>query len=202
MRLARMNRRFPVLFLLALLAYPASVGAFQGSQPEAQRARQAIQRASEADRQAMLDLLHITSLRQGVDAMTPAGLPGAANYDESKANPYPDLPDPLMLNNGQKVTTAEMWWKRRRPEIVEDFDREVYGRVPRLTPWVDWEVVTSTRETSHDVPVITKRLTGHVDNSSYQQIHVDIQLELPDRCTSCSANGAWTRPRSPRSKPA
>ena len=50
------------------------------------------------------------------------------NYDESKANPYPELPDPLTLNNGQKVTTAQIWWDQRRPEIVELFDREVYGR--------------------------------------------------------------------------
>ena len=32
---------------------------------------------------------------------------------------------------GKKVTTAEMWWKQRRPEIVEDMEREVYGRVPK-----------------------------------------------------------------------
>jgi len=36
-----------------------------------------------------------------------------------------------VLKNGQKVTTAQMWWEQRRPEIVEDFDREIYGRVPR-----------------------------------------------------------------------
>jgi hypothetical protein len=60
-------------------------------------------------------------------------VPNAANYDEAKANPYPDLPDPLTLKNRWKVTTADAWWKQRRPEITEDFDREVYGRVPRKT---------------------------------------------------------------------
>ena len=49
----------------------------------------------------------------------------AYNYDESKANPFPNLPDILTLKNGEKVTTPEMWWKERRPEIVEDFEREV-----------------------------------------------------------------------------
>src|SRR5947207_1638694 len=36
------------------------------------------------------------------------------NYDESKANPFPDLPDPLLLKNGQKVTDAQTWWDKRR----------------------------------------------------------------------------------------
>ena len=60
--------------------------------------------------------------------------PNAANYDEAKANPDPKLPDPLILKNGKKVTTAKMWWDQRRPEIVGDFDREIYGRVPKEYP--------------------------------------------------------------------
>ncbi len=71
--------------------------------------------------------------------------PNAANYDESKVNPYPNLPDPLVLKNGEKVTTAEQWWNKRRPEIVEDFDREVYGRVPKDVPKVTWEVTGDDR---------------------------------------------------------
>src|SRR5207245_10931263 len=71
-----------------------------------------------------------------------------------------------------------MWWRRRRPEIVEDFDREIYGRVPQNTPRVKWEVTSTKREVNGDVPVITKQLVGHVDNSSYPLITVDIQLTL------------------------
>ena len=74
----------------------------------------------------MMDFLHITSLRRGADGRN-AQAPNAANYDEAKANPYPNLPDPLVLKNGQKVTTPQMWWDQRRPETVEDFDREIYG---------------------------------------------------------------------------
>ena len=77
--------------------------------------------------------LHVASLRPGVNAR----VAGAANYDEAKANPYPDLPDPLTMKNGKKVTSAKMWWDQRRPEIVEDFDREVYGRVPKNFPKVE-----------------------------------------------------------------
>ena len=104
--------------------------------------------------------------------------PNAANYDESKANPYPNLPDPLTLKNGEKVTTAEQWWNKRRPEIVEDFDREVYGRVPKDVPKVTWEVTGTTEEKVGDVAVVTKRLVGHVDNAKCPQIKVDIQLTL------------------------
>jgi hypothetical protein len=125
----------------------------------------------------MMNLLHITSLRQGANGRNPQA-PNAANYDESKANPYPDLPDPLVMNDGQRVITPEQWWTKRRPEIVELFDREVYGRVPANTPRVNWEVVSTAKGTNNNVPVLTKHLIGHVDNSSYPLITVDIDLTL------------------------
>jgi hypothetical protein len=131
---------------------------------------------AEQDHQRILDLLHITSLRRGPDGDPKS--PNAANFDESKVDSYPSLPDPLVLKNGKNVRTAKMWWERRRPEIVEDFDREIYGRVPKNTPKVKWEVTSTTEEKDGDVAVITKKLVGHVDNSSYPAIHVDIQLAL------------------------
>ena len=108
----------------------------------------------------------------------------AANYDESKANPYPNLPDPLTLKNGEKVTAPEQWWNKRRPEIVEDFDREVYGRVPMDVPKVTWEVTGTTEEKIGDVAAVTKRLVGHVDNAKCPQIKVDIQLTLTTPITA------------------
>ena len=137
----------------------------------------AIQAASEADHQQMMDQLHITSLRPGRNGTNPED-PTFANYDESKANPFPNLPDPLTLNDGKKVTTAKIWWKERRPEIVEIFDREVYGRMPGNTPKVTWELVSTTNEKNGDFAVITRKLTGHVDNSSYPAITVNIDLTL------------------------
>jgi hypothetical protein len=138
---------------------------------------------AEQDHQRIMDLLQITSLRRGPDGDPKS--PNAANFDESKVIPY-SLPDPLVLKNGKKVKSVKMWWKRRRPEIVEDFDREVYGRAPRNTPKVNWEVTESIKENIGDVPVITKKLVGHVDNSSYPLIQVDIQLSLT---TPASASG-------------
>jgi hypothetical protein len=146
-----------------------------------------VQLTSDQDHQRMMDLLNITSLRRGADGDPKS--PYAANYDESKANPYPTLPHPLLLKNGKRVKNAKMWWKLRRPEIVEDFDREIYGRVPANTPKVNWEVVSTTKEMNGDVAVITKKLVGHVDNASYPLISVDIQLTL-----STPANAAGPVP--------
>jgi beta-xylosidase len=135
------------------------------------------QNAIEQDHQRMMDLLHITALRRGRDGGNPHS-PQYANYDEAKANPYPALPDPLVLKNGQKVASADIWWQQRRPEIVEDFDREIYGRVPASTPAVKWEVLSVIAETNGSVPVITKKLVGRVDNSADTNITVNIQLTL------------------------
>src|SRR5215813_77482 len=148
-------------------------------------AQPALQAATREDHQRMLGLLKITSLRPGRDGLNPNS-PNAANYGEAKANPFPKLPDPLLLKNGKKVTTAAMWWKQRRPEIVEDFDREIYGRVPKHTPPVKWEVISVVNEKNGDVPIVTKKLVGHVDNSAYPQLTVDIQLSLS---TPANASG-------------
>ena len=131
---------------------------------------------SEQDHQRMMDLLHIGALRRGPDGDPKS--PNAANFDESKVTPYYNLPDPLVLKNGERVRTRAFWSQRRRPEIVADFDREVYGRVPRDLPGVSWTVTRESRETVGNVPVVTQDVVGHVDNSSYPEVSVDIQLTV------------------------
>jgi hypothetical protein len=157
----------------ALLIAPGANA--DGQAPAVSSLTPPVQLSAEQDHQRLLDLLHITTLRRGPDGDPKS--PNAANVDESKVLAY-SLPDPLVLKNGKKVKTAKMWWKQRRPEIVEDFDREIYGRVPKNTPKVNWEVTSATQEKNGDVPVITKMLLGHADNSAYPLIHVDIQLTL------------------------
>src|SRR5689334_22585064 len=75
------------------------------------------------DHQNMMDQLGIKALRPGPSGNEAA--PNHANYDESTANPFPNLPDVLTLKNGKKVTSAALWKNQRRPEIIEDFEREV-----------------------------------------------------------------------------
>ncbi|GAB2588078.1 glucuronyl esterase domain-containing protein [Spirosoma areae] len=172
--------------LLALLLYSLSVLA--QAQDSARRAfmaaQDSIRTLSGQDHKRMMEMLHITALRPGPSGNPSA--PNAANTDESKANPYTTLPDPLVLKNGQKVTTATMWWTKRRPEIVEDFDREIYGRMPKNTPKVTWSVVSETKEMNGRFPTITKNLKGHVDNSDYPAVNVDIELTL---ATPANATG-------------
>jgi len=131
---------------------------------------------ADQDHQNMMDQLQIKALRPGYSGNDKA--PNHANYDESLANPYPNLPDPLVLNNGQKVTTAEMWWKVRRPELIEMFSKYVYGRVPQDVPKVSWTVKTVDHEMVGFTPVIAKDLIGEVDNSAYAAISVKIHMIL------------------------
>ncbi|HWW00277.1 MAG TPA: GDSL-type esterase/lipase family protein [Candidatus Acidoferrum sp.] len=132
---------------------------------------------TQQDHKNMMDQLGIIRLRPG-----PSGQPGmtnSANYDSAKANPFPDLPEVLTLKNGQKVTSAEMWWKQRRPELVEDFEREVIGRVPKNVPKVTWTVVSNATDgLIGDLPANGKRLVGHVDNSTCPSITVDIRMTV------------------------
>ena len=131
---------------------------------------------ADEDHQNMMDQLGINALRPGPSGNENA--PNHANYHESKANPFPDLPDVLALKNGKKVTSAQVWWTQRRPEIVEDFEREVIGRVPKNVPKVTWTVVNSENAVVASHPVIKQQLVGHIDNSSYPLISVDIQMLL------------------------
>ncbi len=145
-----------------------------------------VQLTAEQDHQRMMDLLHITSLRPGADAYK-TDSPNYAIFDEARVDHNYTLPDVLITFNGKKVTSASMWWKVRRPELAEFFDREINGRVPKNTPKVTWEVVSTTREMAGAVPVLTRKLVGHVDNSSYPAITVNIDLTVS---TPANARGS------------
>ncbi len=136
----------------------------------------AIAQASEQDRQRMMTLLGIKELRPGVDGNGHG--PHPVNYDETKADMRLQLPNPLRLEDGKPVTSPAAWWTKRRPQIVELFDRDIFGRVPAHVPKVNWEVASVTHEKNGDIPVITKTLIGHVDNSADPAIAVNIDLVL------------------------
>jgi hypothetical protein len=118
----------------------------------------------------MMDLLGIRELRPADES--------DANYDEAIADKFPSLPDPLTEKSGKKVTLPDEWWSVRRPEIVEDYDREVLGRTPAHLPNVTWEIVSSKPESVGGVDVLTKQLAGRVDNSSYPAAAVTIEATL------------------------
>ena len=147
---------------------------FQMSPEERARLDQ-LAREDHAD---MLRQLGITTLRPGFNGRAAAGEPNAANYDEAKANPYPNWPDVLTSKRGEKVATAQAWWQQRRPEIVEDFEREVYGRVPKEVPKVAWTVAETVETTVGGQPVVARRVIGHADNAAHPAIAVDIKMAV------------------------
>ena len=128
------------------------------------------------DHQNMLQQLGITKLRPGPNGNEAA--PNHANYDESLANPYPDLPELLVCRDGTVVKTTEEWIAKRRPEIVELFDQEVIGRIPAETPKLTWKVVEEKEILAGEISVIEKTLEGIVDNSRCPEIEVKIVLRV------------------------
>jgi hypothetical protein len=151
--------------ILAIVAL-AMAGAPAGAQQD--------YRAAEADRRVMLDRLGIAATRPGADGFDPKAT-NAANYDETRAG-EPRLPDLLRFADGRPVTTAMLWWRQRRPEIVELFDREVYGRVPASTPAIRWRVDKEERADEGGVNVIKRWLTGVADNRAWPGARAEIAL--------------------------
>jgi len=87
-----------------------------------------------------------------------------SNYDEAKVAPY-TLPDPLVMANGQRVTTAQAWRTKRRPEILKLYETEIYGHIPANTPKVTWEVV-DTDPAAKGNTAIMRKLVGRMGTGS------------------------------------
>ncbi|MCF2447672.1 alpha/beta fold hydrolase [Dyadobacter sp. CY345] len=63
----------------------------------------------------------------------------AQNYDESKVPAY-TLPEILLSNNDQKITTAKAWEDIRRPEIISLFEENVYGIMPKKYDAISFKI--------------------------------------------------------------
>ena len=84
-----------------------------------------------------------------------AGIP--VNYDESQVGDYKaTLPDPLVMLNGQEVTTAKQWYKKRRPEILRLFEEHQYGKWPAKKPKLRY---TGEQDLGFDGTAIRKQVT-------------------------------------------
>ena len=177
-----------VLLVSTALAVPAICAAQTPTQaqaaPSADPERDRIAVESAAERAREMQLLGIAALTPTVSARDPSK-PDFANFDETRANPFPDLPDPLTSNTGVKLTKAAQW-PARRAEIAELFDREVYGRAPANVPMVTWRVAETVEETIGTTAVVTRKLVGHVDNAAAPGIKVDILMNVS---TPASAGG-------------
>lgn len=76
------------------------------------------------------------------DAVTTAAAPAVtAAADDDRALAACHVPDPLVMQDGTPVATAEMWHARRRPELLRLFAAHVYGRLPDPPEALRFEVV-------------------------------------------------------------
>ena len=165
--MSRMSLGSIGVLLVAIAIHPAARDAQQPSGSLAPP----VQMTNQEDHKRIMGMLKISAIPPGAVSSSPA------TYNEAEANPYPNLPDPLVMKNGRKVTSAAMW-KQRRAEILEDFEREIYGRRPKVTPRVSWQVASTTEGVNGGVPIVTKQLIGRVDNSSYPHVSVNILATL------------------------
>ena len=140
--------------------------------------RQRLQKLTDEDYADMTAKLGIKRMRPGWNGFAKPSEPNAANYDQTRANPYPDYPDALTLRDGRKVTAPERWWRDRRPEIVEDFEREVVGRIPGGVPPITWSIARTLDASVAGRPVHARLVIGHVDNAADPAITVDIKIAV------------------------
>ncbi|MFY9159123.1 alpha/beta hydrolase family protein [Aquirufa ecclesiirivi] len=151
----------------------------------AQMARTALQdsilaernRKTQVDYDQILQQLQINNIRPGVNGSNPQA-PNAANYDESKATIYPQLPAVLQLNNGKTVDSKRSWNYHRKPEIVEDFEREIYGRIPDNIPPISWKMISTENKTMAGFPVEVQKLIGTVENKRFPSISVQMEVTI------------------------
>ncbi len=167
---------------LCLLLFLA--GNIMGHAQFSQASRDSLAKLTAQDHALMKERMGINVPNRNGASGDPSS-PNAANRDESKVAPY-TLPNPLLLKNGVAVKNPKDWWTKRRPEIVEDFEREVYGRVPANLPAITWKIDQIRDTMAGRLPIKEKYLRGIVDNSGFPDISVEIELMV---ATPAGASG-------------
>jgi len=84
-------------------------------------------------------LLGVVSAQAWTPSSPSMGQVVSANYDEAKAGTF-TLPDPLVFNNGKPVRTARKWRKRRRAEVLQLLETNVYGHSPKPPKHIRFQV--------------------------------------------------------------
>lgn len=169
-QIAQGRKSFLIIIIIWLAMAPQAASA-----QYSKAARDSINALNQVDHQAMMEQLGINELRPG-----PSGNPdasNAANTDESKAKTYDVLPDPLVFEDGRAVNNPEDWVKRKE-EIRELFDREIYGRLPDNIPEVNWKVTQTIDTVIGSIAATQKRLSGVVDNSTFPELSVTIDMTV------------------------
>ena len=115
----------------------------------------------------------VTSALQAAD-------PIPINQDESKVPAY-TLPDPLLTASGRKIRTATEWSRIRRPEVLELFRTQVYGRTPESLPR-DGSTLLSEHRQARGGRAIRQRIRVPLTRGS-EGPAIDLLLYLPNAHT-------------------
>lgn len=95
------------------------------------------------------------------------------NFDENKIPPY-ELPDILIANDGTTISTPELWETKRRPEIVELLESNLFGRPPEEIDGFESKLVSSKRDGSMLIQQVILTL-----RKGQRNLDLDLLIFLP-----------------------
>ncbi|WP_297087438.1 hypothetical protein [uncultured Draconibacterium sp.] len=102
------------------------------------------------------------------------------NYDEDKVPEF-KLSDPLKSFNGSKIRNTKKWEKKRRPELMDFFSKNIYGEVPGQLAISSVEILEESAEAING-KAIRKQVELFFEKEN-KQIHFTILLYLPKQLT-------------------
>ena len=100
---------------------------------------------------------------------------GFLSYGQQKKS---ILPDPLIFNNGTKVTTAKQW-NARREELLQTFRSEMYGTSPDRPKNMRFEVF-DTDKNALGGKATRKQITVHITENG-KEAKFDILIYIPNK---------------------
>jgi hypothetical protein len=124
----------------------------------------------------LLSLLLIFSFASNLHAQRPA----LTNYDESKVPEY-SLPAVLTTSSRKKVRSVKVWENIRRPEILDLFAENIYGKMPlkydKITYSITYEEKNSMNGKAH-----LKEVLIEVFNQN-KSVKINLTLFIPNQKT-------------------
>ena len=98
------------------------------------------------------------------------------NYDKSEVPDF-ELPDPFVSFKGKKIKNKRQWEKVRRPELLEFFTNNVYGKIPGNLEIDKWEVVEESHHALNG-KALRKQVDIHFSRNG-KSIKFNVLLYLP-----------------------
>ena len=107
---------------------------------------------------------------------TNINLNAQANYDESKMPDY-QLPELLVAANGTKISGSKSWLEIRRPEILNLFEENMYGKIPGKLKISSWKILEESKNALDGKATRKQILLTFKKNN--KEINVNLLIYLP-----------------------